>query len=184
MKQTGGGASQSALVRFLAFCGRPDSLKQRLLSLVPSVDRPERLNRILSCVDLVVYASPETPFILLEPEQGVVLGSLVGPRYLRNAVDGRATAEALCQAIRDDLAGVGPRRSGYVAFLRTRSKIGIFRGRTGAVAAHFQKVRDVTAFFSHTELCCQLNQADSDIHQLEPGMLHWFSAGRPQDSRG
>ena len=150
-------------------------LKQRLLSLIPRADRPERLNRILSCVDLVVYASPETPFVLLEADQGVVLG------FSRIAMDRRGIGEALCQAIRDDLAGLGPRRSGYVAFLRTRGKIGILRGRTGAVAAHFHKATDVTAFFSHLELCCHLNQAGSDIHQLEPGKLHWFSVGRSQD---
>jgi hypothetical protein len=184
MEEAGAGASHSASLRFLAFCGEPASLTKWLLSLIPVVDRPERLNRILTCVDLVVYASPETRFILLEPGQGVLLEAMLGHRAPSRPADQRRMAEALYRLVCGDLAGPGPPDGGYVAFVQASGQVGVLRGPTGAVSVYYCEATDVSAFFSHAEICRQFDRRGANIHELEAGIWHWFSTGRSQDRPG
>lgn len=178
MEQADAGAFRAAPVRFLAFCGEPPSLRRWLLSLVPSADRPERLNRILSCVNLVVYASPETPFVRLDDEKGVVMGGLVAPRVCRRTPDRYVIAEELYRAICSDLGSDGLPDGDYVAFVRAHGGIAVLRGPPGAVGANYSRLEGVTALFSHTALCSQLSPKVSTIHMLEAGKLHWFHEGK------
>ena len=170
MAEADAGASHSASVRFLAFCGELSSLRQRLLSLVPSPERPERLNRILNCFDLVVYASPETPFLRLAGDKGLVLGHPLGQGSRQKSSDRQSLARALTSTLRDDMANFELPPGGYVAIVRASRSIAVLRGPPGVVAAHYFDLMSVTALFSHIELCRQLTPEVPDIHTLEAGI--------------
>lgn len=178
MEQAGPSASRSASVRFLAFCGEPSLLRQWLLSLVPSPDCPERLDRILNCANLVVYASPETPFVRLEAEKGLVVGGAAAPPPCREA----PARHAILRAISSDPASDGMPDGGYVAFVRAGAGIAVFRGAPGAVEVYCSQLKGVAAFFSDTGLMRELGPAASDIRIVQAGIFYRFSEAKLQDN--
>lgn len=179
MDYAGAGARSSGSTRFLAFCGEPALLRQWLLSLVPDADAPERLNRILDCGELVIYASPETPFARLTENKGILLGDPVERARRQEAAGLPSMAEAVYAAICGD-PGCEPPLGGYAAFLRARDGVTVLRGPSGAIAVHHFEAGDIVAFFSHSGLGRQLGPRSSDgpislgpeqpgICELEPG---------------
>lgn len=192
MEQADAGARGSASARFLAFCGEPASLRQWLLALIPGVDPPERLNRILDCADLVVYASPETPFASLRADRGVVLGDPLEHQACRGAARLPSSTVAIYAAVCAELEYKSP-LDGCAVFLRTGDGVSVLRGSSGAIAVHHVDAGNVAAFFSHAGLVRQLGRRLGDgstssgpeqvrICELEPGEVQRVNTATAKQS--
>lgn len=182
MGQGATGARRSGSARFLAFCGEPAPLRQWLSSLVPDPDSPERLDRILDCAGLVVYASPETPFATLGANRGVLLGDLSERPGRQGAAALPLLAEAVHAAIRRDPWCQAPPSGGYAAFLCARDLVTVLRGPSGSITILHCRTEGVDAFFSHAELGRQLNPGHRPIPSGAGGPLMIRSLG-PGTSR-
>lgn len=179
-----GGIRRAAPARFIAFCGEPVSLRAWLSTLVPGSDRPERLNRVLDCADIVIYASPETRFAFLGAEEGLVLADRARRGAGRERSGPEVTDAAVEAAMRVDLA-TAPPPGDYAAFLRARGGVVALRGPGGAVAIHYAAFGNVAAFLSHPGLRRPLSPPGSraramvvsrqgELRRLGPGVRFWF----------
>lgn len=162
MGRVGAGALRQTPGCFLAFSGEPSRLRTWLSSLVPERRTPLRLNRILDCADLVVYASPETPYLILEADKGLVIG-----RLLRAGEHCEATGSCSLPAGQQaswseerkllDRAGAG-----YAAFFRDDEAVTVLRSPSGEVAIHYCEAKGVHAYFSHVEIALDLDRGNRE----------------------
>jgi asparagine synthase (glutamine-hydrolysing) len=137
--------------QFLAFTGEPARLRAFLASLVPGGRSRLRLNRVLDCADLVVFAAPETPRIVLPEERGLVIG-----RLFRSGGDGeRIDALSLSEARHAVWSGGKALLEGlwgnYAAFLRDEGAVIVLRDPSGAVPVHHCEIGGIEACFSDAD---------------------------------
>lgn len=157
MARAGDGSRPSAAPRFIAFCGERRAVQAELLSLVPTSEKSERLNRVVDCGELVIYASPETRFARFGSGPFVAFGD----RTWR--ITELADLRALCDR---------PPDGDYVAFAGAGSEILAIRGPSGGVALHELELAGLRAFVSHVDLGCQLaavRGGRAKSRDVEPG---------------
>lgn len=142
--------------RYVALAGEPGRLREWLCSFVPPKHPPERLNRVFDSPDLVIFASPETPFLLLQERRGVLIGGLVSEGERNEQVDSVTGPNG---------RHVGCRRSGwrsenepgaYVGFIRDQYGVAVLRDRSRAMPLHFREAAGIRFYVSHADLLKQL----------------------------
>lgn len=138
--------------RFLAFAGEPEALRTLLSSLVPEREAPPRLNRVLDCPDLVIFASPRTPNLAFVEDRGLLIG-----RLYRGGSSGeriRALSESECR----HAAWSGGKTlltgswGSHAAFLRDEGAVTVLRDPSGAVPVYHFEIDGVRVFVSHAGL--------------------------------
>jgi asparagine synthase (glutamine-hydrolysing) len=145
--------------RFLALTGEPAALKRCLGSLVPGRKAPPRLDRVLDCEDLIVFASPETPLVRLEEQRGLLIGRLF------NGTDPGRRIEALDLSQSRHAAWSGGRTliddhwGGYAAFIRDEQAVIALRDPTGAIPVHHFEKGDVQVYISGADMALDLGIA-------------------------
>ena len=122
-------------IRFIAVIGEPQRLRALLSTIFPDRLASPQLNRVLDCPDLIVFAAPDTPILLLEEERGLVIGRLFGradstPRATLSASEGRHASWSGGKTLLTDCWGQ------YVALLRDESGVIILRDPSGAAPAY------------------------------------------------
>lgn len=162
MGRVGAGALRQTPGCFLAFSGEPSRLRTWLSSLVPERWTALRLNRILDCADLVVYASPETPHLILEADKGLLIGRR------RKAGEYREPPCSFSLSAGQQAAWSEGRKllerawGDYAAFLRHDEAVTVLRSPGGEVAIHYCEAKGVHAYFSHVEIALDLDRGDRE----------------------
>jgi asparagine synthase (glutamine-hydrolysing) len=189
-------------VRFLAFAGEPERLKQFLSGLVPDDRRPPRLNRIFDAADLVVFVSPETPFLELAEERGLVLGRLFRRGDSWTPIQSLSLSESRHAAWSGGKSLLAGSWGNYVAFLRDDRQVAVLRDPSAAVPAYHCDLDGVQVHFSDLDLCGDLGLDDlpvdeeflrqwltwpylrtartglAGVEELVPGTIHRTGGGR------
>jgi asparagine synthase (glutamine-hydrolysing) len=143
-------------VRFLAFAGEPERLNQFLSGLVPDGRRPPRLNRIFDAPDLVVFASPETPYLELQEERGLLLGRLFRASDSWDRIETLSLSESRHAAWSGGKSLLAGSWGNYVVFLRDEHRVAVVRDPSAAVPAYHCDLDGVQAHFSDLDLCGDL----------------------------
>jgi len=148
-------------VRYLALAGTREALRQRLSALVPRPEAPRRLNRIFDGGELVVFASPETPHLLLHEEKGVLIGRLFRGAERCSPVDRLGLSESRHAAWSRGSSLLESTWGGFVALLSDGGSVSALRDPSGAVPAYVADRDGLQLFSSDLEL----------IEEIFPGAL-------------
>ena len=143
-------------IRFLAFAGEPERLGHFLSGLVPDGRRPPRLNRIFDASDLAVFASPETPYLALQEERGVLLGRLFRGGDSWPRIETLSLPESRHAAWSGGKSLLAGNWGNYVAFLRDEHRVAVMRDPSAAVPAYHCDLDGVQVYFSDLDLCGDL----------------------------
>ncbi|MEA3017063.1 MAG: hypothetical protein QOI38_1785 [Sphingomonadales bacterium] len=138
--------------RFIALTGEAASLKAWLNCFVPQRHSALRLNRVFDASDLVVFASPETPFVPLAEERGVIVGRLfTGPSACKpiRVLDLSASRHAAWSRGRSLLEG---KWGNFVAFTRDEKALATLRDPSGTVPAYLAAMGALEICFSDLDL--------------------------------
>ena len=159
-------------IGFVALAGEPHRLGALLSTIFPDRLTSPRLNRVLDCEDLIVFAAPETPMLPLAEERGLVLGRLF--RRDDNAPRGRlSVSESRHAAWSGGRTLLAESWGQYVALLRDESAVTILRDPSGAVPAYHFGRGDVDIFFSDPELGREFGVRERAID--EDFLRQWLS---------
>lgn len=138
-------------VGFIALAGEPSRLSALLSTIYPNRLTSPRLNRVLDCPDLIVFAAPETPILPLDEQRGLIIGRMFNrddsrPRERLTVSQGRHAAWSGGRTLLAESWGQ------YVALLRDEGAVTVLRDPSAGVPAHHFRRDDVDIFFSDPEL--------------------------------
>jgi asparagine synthase (glutamine-hydrolysing) len=158
---------------FLAFAGAPEPLARMLSNLVPSRQTPPQLNRIFEAGDLVVFASPETEYLLFGEDRGLLIGRLFRGVDPGKRVETLSLSESRHAGWSGGKSLLSDMWGGYAALLRDDGKVVLLRDPSGAIPVHLCAIDDVHCFFSHAELAQDLGLEGRDVD--EEFLRQWLS---------
>ena len=136
------------VAHFLALAGDPAAIRMHLSKLVPASGSVLRLDRRFDAPGLVLFATPETPVIMLEARSGIVIGQLFGrgecsgpaPSLLRwpTHQPGRGSATSL----------LADHWGSYAAFLLDGERITVLRDPSARVPVYHTGLDGLDLYFS------------------------------------
>lgn len=138
--------------RYLALAGEPARLREKLASLVPRPHAPPRLDRIFDSEDLVIFASPETPHLVLEEQKGVVVGRLYRGAVACEPVRQLTLSESRHAAWSRGRSLIEGKWGSFVAFVRDSGIVSTLRDPSGTVPAYASESDGLQLYFSDAEL--------------------------------
>ena len=158
---------------FLAAAGDPGALRHWLSTLIPSREAPPRLNRIFDSDDLVVFASPDAPILLLEEQRGVVIGRLFRGAEHPSRVQALSLSESRHAARSSGRSLLEGLWGNYVALLRESNLVSVLRDPSGAIPCYHLRTEGLQVYFSAAGM---IEELGLDAPSLDIDFVrHWLT---------